>query len=211
MSKVGERSANLGELSGDRSDKRFTILAAAQEVFAEYGFHRAKVETIAERASVAKGTVYLYFTSKKELLTALMEDRMSRLARLIEATMCEECGILEMIEGIIKAHFLFYHEEKEFITILYGQLGQIAEGMEGPAKRGSEALTDMVSGVMKHGVETGLLQPVCVQTLAQALQGMIHAVAFDWVVKCSSAPPETLAKEVYELFCWGAVASSQRV
>src|SRR2546422_3334111 len=43
------------------------ILEAARRVFAERGFHEATVDEIAEAAGVAKGTVYLYYHSKKEI------------------------------------------------------------------------------------------------------------------------------------------------
>jgi TetR/AcrR family fatty acid metabolism transcriptional regulator len=190
----------------ERGDRRAAILAAAQEVFAEHGFYRAKVETIAERASIAKGTIYLYFPSKKELLRALVEERMGRLIHLVEGQISEGRDIAAMIRGIISAHFVFYFEEREFIAILYGQLGQIAEGMEGPAKRGSEHMSQLIADVLKRGIREGVLRTVYEHTLAQALQGMIHAVAFDWIVTNGDESPEALAQEVYQLFRVGALA-----
>ena len=49
-------------------DKYQRILEAAVSVFAEKGFHSARVSDVAERASVADGTIYLYFRNKEELL-----------------------------------------------------------------------------------------------------------------------------------------------
>ena len=43
------------------------ILEATLAVFGEVGYHKARIEDIAERAGVAKGTIYLYFPSKKDL------------------------------------------------------------------------------------------------------------------------------------------------
>jgi len=48
-------------------DKETKILEVAETVFAEKGFHATKVDEIASRAGVAKGTVYLYFKSKEHL------------------------------------------------------------------------------------------------------------------------------------------------
>src|SRR5471032_830719 len=52
-------------VSGDKYQR---ILDAAVSVFAEKGFHVARVSDVAERASVADGTIYLYFRNKEELL-----------------------------------------------------------------------------------------------------------------------------------------------
>ena len=55
---------------GRKSDKRELISRAAIEVFAEKGFHQARVSDVAARAGVADGTIYLYFKNKEEALVA---------------------------------------------------------------------------------------------------------------------------------------------
>ena len=50
------------------------IVAAALAVFAEKGFAGARIEEIARRAGVSKGTVYLYFETKDDLFRAVVHD-----------------------------------------------------------------------------------------------------------------------------------------
>ena len=50
------------------------IVAAALQVFAERGFAAAKLDEIANRAGVSKGTLYLYFDSKEALFRAVVRD-----------------------------------------------------------------------------------------------------------------------------------------
>ena len=59
-----------GEERGDR--RRTQILDAAARVFAERGYHRTTVRDIAREAGIADGTIYLYFSSKQELLLGLI-------------------------------------------------------------------------------------------------------------------------------------------
>ena len=49
------------------------ILEAARKVFAEKGFHEATMDDIAEAAGVAKGTVYLYYESKRDVYFAALK------------------------------------------------------------------------------------------------------------------------------------------
>lgn len=195
-------------------DKQELILTAAQHVFATEGFHAARVDSIARLAGVAKGTIYLYFRSKEEILVALMENRFGRLRTLIRAGLEANTGkeaanaFRESIRRIIAAHFQFYSEHKEFVAILYGQLGRIAQGMEVPAKRSAEDLSRMIAGVLARGVESGVLRPIDPHTLASALQGMIHAVAFVWSVGQNDASPAGLSDLVFSLFWSGAASSS---
>lgn len=53
-----------------KAARREAILAAGLHVFAEHGFEAARLDEVAARAGVAKGTLYLYFTDK----TALFEE-----------------------------------------------------------------------------------------------------------------------------------------
>ena len=50
------------------------IAAAALAVFAEKGFAGARIEEIARRAGVSKGTVYLYFETKEDVFRAVVHD-----------------------------------------------------------------------------------------------------------------------------------------
>lgn len=55
-------------------DRPREICAAALEVFAEKGFASAKLDEIAKRAGVSKGTLYLYFADKEQLFRAVIRD-----------------------------------------------------------------------------------------------------------------------------------------
>lgn len=63
-------------------DRPREICAAALEVFAEKGFAAAKLDEIAQRAGVSKGTLYLYFADKQDLFKAVVQ---SAIAPNIEA------------------------------------------------------------------------------------------------------------------------------
>jgi AcrR family transcriptional regulator len=53
---------------------RTRLLEAAEDVFAQVGFHDASIVKITEAAGVAMGTFYLYFPSKKEIFDELLLD-----------------------------------------------------------------------------------------------------------------------------------------
>jgi AcrR family transcriptional regulator len=55
-------------------DRPREICAAALEVFAERGFAAARLEEIARRAGVSKGTLYLYFKDKEDQFRAVVRD-----------------------------------------------------------------------------------------------------------------------------------------
>lgn len=66
-------------LPGERPHQ---LIEAALEVFSEHGFSAAKLDEIASRAGVSKGTIYLYFESKEELFKAVVNDVIAAQIRL---------------------------------------------------------------------------------------------------------------------------------
>jgi AcrR family transcriptional regulator len=62
------------KVTGQHKTKiREKIIQSAIESFAETGFDRTKMEDIAKRLNLSKGTLYLYFASKEELFLAICE------------------------------------------------------------------------------------------------------------------------------------------
>ncbi|MGA2305506.1 MAG: TetR/AcrR family transcriptional regulator [Acidimicrobiales bacterium] len=58
-----------------RESRRRQILDASVECFAREGFHRSSMAQIIAEAGVSAGTIYLYFTSKEEIVEAIAEER----------------------------------------------------------------------------------------------------------------------------------------
>jgi len=77
------------EAAGGRKERsaarREAILAAALDEFAERGFEAARLEDVAKRAGVAKGTIYLYFRDKQSLFQELVRAMVTPLIGTIEA------------------------------------------------------------------------------------------------------------------------------
>lgn len=58
--------------------KRTAILKAALEEFTKNGFAKARLATIAQKAGVAKGTLYLYFSNKEALFAGVVQEALSQ-------------------------------------------------------------------------------------------------------------------------------------
>ncbi len=68
-------------------DRPREICSAALEIFAEKGFAAAKLDEIARRAGVSKGTLYLYFSDKQELFRAVIRDTISPNIEAVRASL----------------------------------------------------------------------------------------------------------------------------
>jgi AcrR family transcriptional regulator len=82
-----EKPANQGGRTRKPSGggKRETILAAALQEFSSRGFAETRLDDVAKRAGVAKGTIYLYFSDKENLFQELIRAVLAPLIAAIEA------------------------------------------------------------------------------------------------------------------------------
>jgi len=70
---------------GDAESRRAEILDAALQMFGQYGYRRTSMDDVAREADIAKGTIYLSFTSKEEVFQALGERLSQRMLAGAEA------------------------------------------------------------------------------------------------------------------------------
>ncbi len=61
-----------------KNQREYEIIKAAYDIFQEKGYHNAKMKLIADKAEIGKGTLYEYFSSKKELFENSMIYSMER-------------------------------------------------------------------------------------------------------------------------------------
>jgi AcrR family transcriptional regulator len=73
-----------GRVERRKARTRRNLLAAARHLFADRGVEHTAIADIAERADIAIGSFYNYFSTKDELLNALIEDSLSEQLRLLQ-------------------------------------------------------------------------------------------------------------------------------
>ncbi len=67
------------------AERRDAILAAALDEFSARGFEAARLDDVARRAGIAKGTIYLYFRDKESLFQELVRDMLAPVVGAVEA------------------------------------------------------------------------------------------------------------------------------
>src|SRR6478609_11225645 len=79
-------------LDEDKQLRRQAILAAAATELLQHPERLAAVEEVARQAGLAKGTMYLYFTTKEEIYLALHEQQSRQFFDTLEALLAKERG-----------------------------------------------------------------------------------------------------------------------
>lgn len=101
-----------------QQDARAGIMAAALEEFSEKGYHASTIDSIAERAGIAKGTIYRYFKTKEALFNALKEDTITEFVELARKDLSGQDDVLRIIESVIKMYLSFFEQNSAFFKVI---------------------------------------------------------------------------------------------
>lgn len=94
-----------------------SIQDAAMRVIARKGMNAATMQEIAVEAGVAKGTIYLYFRDRDELVEKTFERAITELIARIEKAMSASGSIEQQIREILAAKIAFFTENREFFRL----------------------------------------------------------------------------------------------
>lgn len=107
-----------------------SIQEATMRVIARKGIAAATMQEIADEAGVAKGTIYLYFRDRDELVEKTFDTAMQSLFARIDAALAQDVPFEQKLRAILSAKFSFFEANREFFR-LYLSLRM----PEGPAAR----------------------------------------------------------------------------
>jgi len=150
--------------------RRGQILRAAAKVFAEKGYQRATVKEIAVRAEISPGTIYLYFDSKREILSTIAaETETPMVAALLEAG---KLGDRETIIEMVEKGLDITEAQLPFNRTLFGEVwvddGILEEAVAERIKRIHQLLRDYIA----ERIAAGVFRPVDAALTAQLVMGM---------------------------------------
>ncbi|MFJ9647350.1 TetR/AcrR family transcriptional regulator [Streptomyces sp. NPDC004244] len=170
---------------GRRQATRQKLYEAAVTLIAEQGFSATTVDEIAERAGVAKGTVYYNFASKNELFEELLRHGVGLLTASLRAaaeeTEANGGNRVEALDAMIRAGLVFIDRYPAFTQLYVAELWRTNRTWQGTLMVVRREAVAVVETVLREGVERGELSAeIDVPLTAAALVGMVLVAALDW-------------------------------
>jgi AcrR family transcriptional regulator len=158
--------------------RRAGILKAARKVFARHGFDGATMDDVAETCSIAKGTLYLYFKSKRQIYLGVLKEDLESL-RVATSNAIEAAPTAEAkIRAFITARFDFFELHRDFFRIYNSDISAIfitAHPMQKDLRDFYLEQARMLAGIVADGIRAGELRDVPPQPAAFAIYDMTRA------------------------------------
>ncbi|MBS3887668.1 MAG: TetR/AcrR family transcriptional regulator [Dethiobacter sp.] len=167
---------NEGVMMQEISEKKARILAAAMDIFGERPYDQVKIEDIAERAGVGKGTIYEYFVSKEDLFAAGLEAGFNEYFMALVAAAVPSLPATAKLQAVFGRHLSFISQHAAATRIIIGERpasrSEMREAMVGRYMRLGRFLEEL----LQEGIAAGDFRPVDTAVVAQAIIGMFSTL-----------------------------------
>jgi AcrR family transcriptional regulator len=169
---VGRKStAARGSRAARQAERREAILAAALDEFAASGFAATRLDDVAKRAGVAKGTIYLYFRDKESLFQELVRAMLSPMVGALEGAPLADLPARAVAETIAElfAREIFGTRRKDVIRLILTEGARFPKLAEFYYHEVIERVMAAMRVVLTRAVERGELRSDALARFPQLL------------------------------------------
>jgi AcrR family transcriptional regulator len=160
----GEDAARRPRRSERRAQQRQRILDAARAVFFQDGFMAANLDEVAQRAGVAKGTLYRYFENKAELYVAVLSANGDAFERKMRETLEPGLSPAEQVRRMSRFYVEHWTAHREYFQIFWALenepvIGELPDPVVARVTALWEQCLRLLADVLSRGVREGAFAP----------------------------------------------------
>ncbi|MEU4525621.1 TetR/AcrR family transcriptional regulator [Amycolatopsis sp. NPDC024027] len=182
MTRLQQRGVRL-----PRTERRAQLLAAAQRVFAENGYHAAAMDEIAEVAGVSKPVLYQHFPGKLDLYIALLESHVDELVKRVQNALDSTTENKQRVPATVGAFFDFVSNDAGAFRMVFESDLRGEPAVQEAVDRATTASVDAITETIT--ADAGLDEDKA-RLLAVGLVGMSQVSARFWLAHHQSMSQE---------------------
>jgi len=183
--------------------KRFAILKAAFEVVTAKGYAETKVDDVAHRAGVAKGTVYLYFKDKPAIYIGLVDWLLEQMLAITAEVMARPISPRRKLEELFSTWASGVMSNPGVMSLLSMEnIHQASTVMKRFKKQVLPHILEMqesIAEVIQQGIAAGEFRPVDPHVAAMMYMGAFRSEMMAAANRPGAIPPDASVKELF--FC----------
>jgi AcrR family transcriptional regulator len=164
-------------MQSDNRSVREKVLAAAVQLFAEYGYHAAPLRDIARMAGIQAASIYYHYTNKQALLVEIMETHMRQLNTNLEHIVLQQSSVQQRLHTAIANHIRLHTTYKSEFFIIDTEI----RALEGENRNHILSLRDqyeaLLQDLLQEGMDQGVFRPSDVKVSSYAIIAMCTEVA----------------------------------
>jgi AcrR family transcriptional regulator len=180
----------------DQRPKRERILAAGLKLFAYEPYQAVTMDRVAEAAGVAKGTLYLYFSSKDALYLGILSDGLDTGYRTYQTSADPRLPIPERMRRAISVTVEFFDHNRDLLRFFATEEPRLADARNRIIQESRERGFNFFCSLIEEGIRSGVFAPTDARLATFSIQGSIRSVLLYYG---SGRPVSELSRDLGEL------------
>jgi len=165
-----------------KEEKKRKIIEAAIKIFARNGYFNSRVSEIAKEAGVADGTIYIYFSSKEELLSAIFDEALQVFVEESRRMLEEIDDPIDKLKKIVWLHLKHLGSNRDLAMVFQIEFRHNIVFMERLSKTRLADYFKIIEGVILEGQQKGLFKELNPRFCAKVLFGIIDEMVTSWLI-----------------------------
>jgi len=164
-------------------ERKFQILNAAEGVFTKKGLDVARMDDIAEETGLSKGTLYLYFKSKDDLIIAILDRIFEGVFKQMDARKDNLLSATEAISQFTEEAIRDYKKMLRLMPVAYEFLALAFRNktVQKALKQYFRHYMDMLVPIIQRGIDSGEFRQVDAREVAIAAAAIYEGTVLLWV------------------------------
>jgi len=173
----------------DKEATRQRILEAAEEVFADKGYHGAVVDDIVEIAQTSKGGFYFHFPNKQGIFLALVDSLTPRLASAVERAIADKPNAVAKVDAALHIVLETFARHRRLSKILLVEAVGLGHGFDEKLMSVRGQFIALIRHYLDEAIREEAIPPIDTDIVACAWFGAINEIVVRWLV---AGKPEQL-------------------
>jgi TetR/AcrR family fatty acid metabolism transcriptional regulator len=167
--------------------RKQSICEAAMRVVARKGMTSVTVQDIADEAGVAKGTIYIYFRSRNEILQRTIDDGIENLLERLAAA-CQQCrGFREILEQRVRTQIQHFEDNRDFFR-LYLAISEPLGERRLKQHPTYQTYLDQLERILREAIKRGEIRDTNVERIAISIASVIRDIVLHRVIEREPPP-----------------------
>ncbi len=167
------------------------IIAATRMVIAAQG-PEFTLDQVAEKAGVAKGTLYLYFPSKDELVFTVLKNDIGWLLENTREALGTDRPLLERMRKMVHDQFEFVSANRNIFLYYRARMGgsehAAQKDFQYRMKEEYDQFIDLMTSHFEKAMAAGEIRPLEPRRLARVFSGTVDSVLVDYIISSQETP-----------------------
>jgi uroporphyrinogen-III synthase len=158
-----------------RTEKKGRILNAAALLFSRRQYHEVMIEDVARLASIAKGTVYNYFSSKEDIYFSIMLERMDNLITSLDQKIKTDADSSSALRTFVIHLYMFMMKYQDFFLMFRKETLKAENELCSNIAKMQTQLRDMLKDIIAKGIDNFVFRKMNIGFAADLITGTIFA------------------------------------